>query len=459
MAGPNSIGTIGTGREGYVGIVKETVFGCQEPAPATFLEFVTESLKNNEEKLESNANIGSRIMKDIYQGVQDINGGTTHEINPDNIGLLIAAAMGKEVFAVDTPETGAHTHTFTPAAPQTTLQSLQLDIGRAVRDYRYNGCRVNSMKFSAVLHSILTADFEYVGRSEVANVAEIHSITMVADVAGSLGGKFFYIDAPDPTGGVTEYYVWYDVDAGSTDPAPVSRTGAKTAPTAIEIDITTGDSATVIAAATETVMDAVSTSTIFTTTATSGVLQVTYQNTGAGSAEDSDTLFTFAATQFTTPTFSTNKPWIYTQGTITIDGVLAAFVREMEYTYNNNIFTDGYTLDGTRHRNAIYEQALDITGNIKGEWTDTSAQQRIKYTRNQDVKIVLDFVQDVKIGSTNTKFSKKHTINVSKFMTGDNNIGGPDAIDFSLDFKAIKPGALDPLSIELINGVGTAYIT
>jgi hypothetical protein len=45
-------------------------------------------------------------------------------------------------------------------------------------------------------------------------------IETVADVSGSLSGKYFYINSP-----TTEYYVWLNQDSLSTDPAPVGKTG------------------------------------------------------------------------------------------------------------------------------------------------------------------------------------------------------------------------------------------
>ena len=458
MAGPTSIGTIGTGREGSVGIIKETTFGCQEPKATTFLEFISESIKNEVEKLESQANIGSRTQKDIYLGVEDINGGFSFEVNPENVGLLVAAAMGKETFLVDTPETGAHLHTFDIAAAKTELPSLQIDVNRGgIKAYRYNGCRVNSMKFSAELHSIMNSEFEIVGRNESADVAQTHTLTTV--VGTNLGSKFFYIDAPDPSGGVTEYYVWFDVDAGSTDPAPPSHSGSSTSPTSIEVDILNTDTDAQVATKMEVPIEAIDASLTFTVVPTGNKVKITYLNTGQGFAEDFDTLFTFESSDIIAPTFSATKPFIYTQGTLKIDNVIAAFVREFEYTYNNNLFTDGFTLDGTRFRNSLYEQALEITGSITGEWTTTSSQQRLKYTRNQNVKLELKFLQVDKIGSTNEPFAMTHTFDVNKFMASDSSIGGPDAIDFSLDFKAIKPTPSDnPLQIAIANGVGTAYI-
>ncbi len=58
-------------------------------------------------------------------------------------------------------------------------------------------------------------------------------------------GDYFTIDSSDGD----LYYVWYDLDAGSVDPAPAGRT-------AIEVDIVTGDSPSSIASKTATAIDA-----------------------------------------------------------------------------------------------------------------------------------------------------------------------------------------------------------
>ena len=68
---------------------------------------------------------------------------------------------------------------------------------------------------------------------------ERNCIETVADIAGSLGGKYFNINAIDSTGLDKPYYVWFDSGA-DVDPAPVGRTG-------IEISYTSGDDETVIA--------------------------------------------------------------------------------------------------------------------------------------------------------------------------------------------------------------------
>jgi len=58
------------------------------------------------------------------------------------------------------------------------------------------------------------------------------------------GGEYFSISSS-----TTDYYVWYDINGASSDPAISGRTG-------IEVDISAGDTAEVVAAATQAAIDA-----------------------------------------------------------------------------------------------------------------------------------------------------------------------------------------------------------
>lgn len=91
-------------------------------------------------------------------------------------------------------------------------------------------------------------------------VAEITDVTTVADSAGSLGGTHFLITSP-----VRDYYVWFDVDNGSADPAVANTTG-------IEVDISANDTANTVAAALQVAMDA---QTDFTASVLTNVVTIT----------------------------------------------------------------------------------------------------------------------------------------------------------------------------------------
>ena len=117
--------------------------------------------------------------------------------------------------------------------------------------------------------------------------AEVTSIVCVADVAGSLGGKYFLIDGIDATGRVKKFYVWIDVDNGSSDPNVSGRT-------AIEVDITAGATAAQVATAVQTAINAVDE---FGASVVTDTVTVTNANKGdVSNAVDVDTGFTISTT-------------------------------------------------------------------------------------------------------------------------------------------------------------------
>lgn len=70
-------------------------------------------------------------------------------------------------------------------------------------------------------------------------------VCCVADVSGNLGGDYITLEATDET----SFHAWFDVDNGDTDPAPSGST-------AIEVDISSDDTAAAVATALATALDA-----------------------------------------------------------------------------------------------------------------------------------------------------------------------------------------------------------
>jgi hypothetical protein len=102
-------------------------------------------------------------------------------------------------------------------------------------------------------------------------IAQVTTITCVADVADSLDGLYFLLSTP-----TVDYYVWIDVDDdGTSDPALEGKTGIEV------VGIVTGDTATAVAAAITTVIDAV---TGLTATSVLGVITVTNDAVGSVAA-------------------------------------------------------------------------------------------------------------------------------------------------------------------------------
>jgi len=102
-------------------------------------------------------------------------------------------------------------------------------------------------------------------------IAEISSVTCVADVAGSLNNKYFFLNAK---GDVTKHYVWFNVNSLGVDPAIAGRT-------AVPITLATNASAATVAAAVQAAVDALSD---YAASVSGAVVTVT--NSVAGSASD-----------------------------------------------------------------------------------------------------------------------------------------------------------------------------
>ncbi len=124
-------------------------------------------------------------------------------------------------------------------------------------------------------------------------VAQIQEVDTVADVAGSLGGTYFLLNSPS-----TGYYVWYDVDGGSTDPGLTPNPdlfmppGSGHGRTGIEVDISANDTADAVATASRTAIGAFAD---FSTAGATIVIIITNDNAGIADAAADGT----AATAFT----------------------------------------------------------------------------------------------------------------------------------------------------------------
>lgn len=119
------------------------------------------------------------------------------------------------------------------------------------------------------------------------NTAQVSTVTVVADVADSLDGKYFYIYKPSGA----KYHAWYNTSGGAAvDPNPGGST-------AIEIAITTGATAAAVATATASAIDAVSG---FDASASAAIVTITNTDNGyaSGPHEGVGTGFTFAVSIF-----------------------------------------------------------------------------------------------------------------------------------------------------------------
>lgn len=146
----------------------------------------------------------------------------------------------------------------------------------------------NTVSFSLTLKEAnvakLTELLEYGGEAGTAQ-PEITSITCVADVAGSLNNDYFFINSALDA---NQYYVWFNVASGGTDPAIAGKTG-------VEVALSTNDSATAVASAVAAALDLLAG---FGATSSAGVVTVTNAANGAATDATAETSgFTIAVTQ------------------------------------------------------------------------------------------------------------------------------------------------------------------
>jgi len=164
-----------------------------------------------------------------------------------------------------------------------------------------------------------------------AAVSEVTSIRCFAESTLD-GSDYFYISKTD-----TDYYVWFDIDSGGTDPAVTGRTG-------IEVDISADDTAATIATALQTALNAISG---ITATVSSETVTVTIDTAGAVQSEtlDVDTKFIFNTTTYgqeavLSPVFNT-----------AYHSVLIDYAR-------NLLLLDDGKIARAREHGLIYEQKL-----------------------------------------------------------------------------------------------------
>jgi hypothetical protein len=114
---------------------------------------------------------------------------------------------------------------------------------------------------------------------------EITEVTAEADVEGSLDATYFLLNSAEDS---TEYYVWFNVDGASIDPAPALLTG-------IEVAIAEDDDAETVAAALAAAIDA---NADFSASADEDKVIITNADVGdTTDAADNDTGFSISVLQ------------------------------------------------------------------------------------------------------------------------------------------------------------------
>ena len=156
--------------------------------------------------------------------------------------------------------------------------------GQEILDLIRNGKLV---EVAMTLKEVSAAQFERIyGASggESTAATEVSRVVTVADVAGSLNNKYFFLNAALDA---TKYYVWFNVNSAGTDPALAGYT-------AIPVALATGASANSVASAIQAAVDALAP---FVATVSTNTVTIT--NASVGSTTDLSDGPTGSSTGFT----------------------------------------------------------------------------------------------------------------------------------------------------------------
>jgi hypothetical protein len=135
-------------------------FGLEDPAawgtpvaPTLSMPFIAESFKATREQIENNSIRGGRGASDSTDGIYDHGGGVNFAVDPDNICLILKAAMGAPVttYAGD----GAYQHVFTL---KDDIYPMTAEIDRDGFVFQALGCVIDSLHFSCDINGLLLCD-------------------------------------------------------------------------------------------------------------------------------------------------------------------------------------------------------------------------------------------------------------------------------------------------------------
>jgi len=151
-------------------------------APTLELTFTSESLRYIPGYIEEDALVAGKASSGMDTTGEKVEGSFSVIAKPDEIGLLVALAMGEDEVTGDGP---AFTHTITPVASSSTtsLEPFTLVVDRKVNTFGYKSCKINQMTCEASPNDYLRMTFDVIGYDED-NGDTIDASLSVSDLSG-----------------------------------------------------------------------------------------------------------------------------------------------------------------------------------------------------------------------------------------------------------------------------------
>lgn len=156
------------GIDGQIGFALEVTPGVPV-TPTTFLPFLSESLMQEKERLESGGIIaGHRVlMGNMWNGGPiTVGGDIQSELYNRNLGKLFKLMFG----TANTTGAGPYTHTFSPGSLMGVTGTFQVGRGASngtIYPFTYAGCKVASWEISCAAGEIATLGLTLVGTNEI----------------------------------------------------------------------------------------------------------------------------------------------------------------------------------------------------------------------------------------------------------------------------------------------------
>lgn len=136
--------------------------------PTRFVEFVSEDIKYDKQRIESMSIRASRRLGSgrWAAGIEEAAGSFSMELGPQGTGLLFKHALG----AVSTTGAGPYVHTFTPGTLDD--KTLTIQVGRpsldgTVNPVDYLGCSITNWTLAAEVNQFLSAQWNIYGMTEL----------------------------------------------------------------------------------------------------------------------------------------------------------------------------------------------------------------------------------------------------------------------------------------------------
>jgi hypothetical protein len=159
-----------SGQGAVIQFGKQTAWGITPVTATKQVEFTSESLKLNLNYIDSNALLGNVTTNRRDPAGQSCEGGMSMIVHPNNIGMLLSAALGSEGAATlvgGCSTIYAHSFSCLPCGSAYSMPKLTVIVDRVQKCVAYPSVKIDSLTLSAKPNDYLRADFSFRGIGEV----------------------------------------------------------------------------------------------------------------------------------------------------------------------------------------------------------------------------------------------------------------------------------------------------